>query len=1705
MSAAGTPSTDPWVILARERARYEEQFKSLKPNNGVITGDQAKGFFLQSQLPPLVLGQIWALADTDSDGKMDINEFSIACKLINLKLRGFEIPKGLPPSLLASLKLHSSTPPAIPPLPNTGLINHAPSRPEPPKVPAMTSAPQKPAYPPAIQPLIGTAQPMMSVSQPALNANVQGMLINTQPMTTSSQSLLGGSQPLVPGTQPPLMPGIQPPLVPGLGTVAPTGPPTGVVQPVNMAGGMISNAGSMIPTGIVPPMQTSIPQIQPMPIVSQPLAGFGIQPSMVSNIPPTGITSAASINTSINSTPLISAGPISPVGSIGSVGAPGIGPGATSTPRASVTSLERAPSVESSSAVEWSVPQQTKLKYTQIFNTMDRTRSGFLSGAQARNVMVQSKLPQALLAQIWALSDMDADGRLGCEEFVLAMHLCEQAQVGTLPPAKLPPDLVPPSFRRPARTASISSQGSTVHADQDPASTLLQTSFDDKRKENYEKGQAELERRRKALLDQQRKEAEERERKEREEQERKEKARQEAERKRLEDLEKAMREQQEKERCIEEERKRQAEQREAARKEMERQRQLEWEKQRLQELQQQRQREQENVLKLKAKNQSLTIELSSLNDQVKELSQKICDTRIGVSNVKSTIDGMRTTRDTQMQEMSQLKNKLKDQNAKLLALSQEKIKLEARNKINTQDPDQAKLAFENKEVTIKNLREKVSDIQSQIDSKMSDIENNNSQLKDLKAQMKTLVSECQSLYTKYEDKKNQVLQMKTVNKPLDYGDSWKTTDAWGSSTNANSDWPVENNWETDDAVPPNLDSIPGVHKYRAIYEFSARNNDEISFLPGDILHVPEQQTGEPGWLAGEINGKTGWFPESYAEPVDGVGIRGSTTVQNSIIESTKIEEPLAVEPVAVEPVTALENDTKADATVPPLDDDAEHYIANYPYQSQEPGDLTFNAGDIIAVVKKEGDWWTGKLNDNVGIFPSNYVQKVDSNVGQIITNQTSESTAPASSGVNAAAVSIALESYNSSNAQVDNEVSQINEKSTEKPFDASMTSNAQVVKGKKPEIASVIAPYQATSTEQLSLARGQLIMIRKKTDSGWWEGELQAKGRKRQVGWFPASYVKILNSSGKISGRTTPVSTTRMQQEVVLDKVIALYPYTAQNPDELSFLKDDIINVTAREEEAWWRGELNGVSGLFPSNYVAPLQQSQLSAENKKRLGAINELIQTEETYVNDMAVVHKVFEVPLRKSKVVSTKEIDEIFVNWQDILQCNKSFLEDLKRAVNRRSETIGDVICQHLPRMTAYIVFCGKQLDSAALLQELTESHTPFKELVKKCQNNYITKGMPLSSFLIKPMQRITKYPLLISKILENTDEDHADYKLLEEALRIAEKFLSCVNENVRLKENQERMQWLQQSVQNELNLTFNSNTNRLGPRQLLHFGSFTKLKTGKELLGFLFNDFFMLVQPSKAIIGQFGFQRNTNVIYKMYKQPILIQNLSVSRESSESVDQGTDSNRVIRLQDEKTGYKIFLLATTVHECGTWTKKIDNAKESFHKISQLSKQSKRRTLLNTSRYLWVSMLEATDVVLKCNPQTCDNYCNKKGKPHTENVYCRVSLGSQEQETDFAKDTLNNGNLPQNGTPLIPSLVWNCSMQFQLRNVNEESLNFVVLEHNPFSLDEFLGKAELKLNDIYRETQSTNGPIIKKLILHQVESGEITVKLDLHMFNNY
>jgi hypothetical protein len=74
---------------------------------------------------------------------------------------------------------------------------------------------------------------------------------------------------------------------------------------------------------------------------------------------------------------------------------------------------------------------------------------------------------------------------------------------------------------------------------------------------------------------------------------------------------------------------------------------------------------------------------------------------------------------------------------------------------------------------------------------------------------------------------------------------------------------------------------------------------------------------------------------------------------------------------------------------------------------------------------------------------------------------------------------------------------------------------------------------------------------------------------------------------------------------------------------------------------------------------------------------------------------------------------------------------------------------------------------------------------------------------------------------------TDNDHADLKA---ALAEAEKLCIHVNEGVKQKENTEQLEWLQAHVSFNIleeYLVFNSQTNIMGPRKLLHWGKFFKV--------------------------------------------------------------------------------------------------------------------------------------------------------------------------------------------------------------------------------------------------------------------------------------
>lgn len=53
--------------------------------------------------------------------------------------------------------------------------------------------------------------------------------------------------------------------------------------------------------------------------------------------------------------------------------------------------------------------------------------------------------------------------------------------------------------------------------------------------------------------------------------------------------------------------------------------------------------------------------------------------------------------------------------------------------------------------------------------------------------------------------------------------------------------------------------------------------------------------------------------------------------------------------------------------------------------------------------------------------------------------------------------------------------------------------------------------------------------------------------------------------------------------------VRALYDFTAEEADELGFCVGDVIEVMDRSDPSWWRGRLQGRTGLFPANYTVLL------------------------------------------------------------------------------------------------------------------------------------------------------------------------------------------------------------------------------------------------------------------------------------------------------------------------------------------------------------------------------------------------------------------------------------------------------------------------------------------------------------------------------------
>ena len=102
--ALGPHPIGDWLINPPDKSQYDTIYATVDTeNHGYITGDQAVSFFSNSRLPENDLAQIWDLADINSEGRLNRDEFAVAMYLIKQQLNKKDVPSVLPQSLPQNL------------------------------------------------------------------------------------------------------------------------------------------------------------------------------------------------------------------------------------------------------------------------------------------------------------------------------------------------------------------------------------------------------------------------------------------------------------------------------------------------------------------------------------------------------------------------------------------------------------------------------------------------------------------------------------------------------------------------------------------------------------------------------------------------------------------------------------------------------------------------------------------------------------------------------------------------------------------------------------------------------------------------------------------------------------------------------------------------------------------------------------------------------------------------------------------------------------------------------------------------------------------------------------------------------------------------------------------------------------------------------------------------------------------------------------------------------------------------------------------------------------------------------------------------------------------------------------------------------------------------------------------------------------------
>ncbi|XP_077515197.1 LOW QUALITY PROTEIN: rho guanine nucleotide exchange factor at 64C [Amblyomma americanum] len=194
-----------------------------------------------------------------------------------------------------------------------------------------------------------------------------------------------------------------------------------------------------------------------------------------------------------------------------------------------------------------------------------------------------------------------------------------------------------------------------------------------------------------------------------------------------------------------------------------------------------------------------------------------------------------------------------------------------------------------------------------------------------------------------------------------------------------------------------------------------------------------------------------------------------------------------------------------------------------------------------------------------------------------------------------------------------------------------------------------------------------------------------------------------------------------------------------------------------------------------------------------ERREIITEIVQTELKYGHDLRIIKEEFYKPIETAGLLTKQQLEEIFLNLDELMEVNASFAEKLQDALDIASEQgdeeyttvdIGKLFLAATGMLQAYQTYCVRQASASLSLMAQEKEKELLRIFLRVSQmENTLLRRMNLAAFLMAPVQRVTKYPLLLSRLYKVTPYSHQDRESLRDAQLRVQLHLERINQLTR----------------------------------------------------------------------------------------------------------------------------------------------------------------------------------------------------------------------------------------------------------------------------------------------------------------------------------